>query len=103
MLETLTIASFADKIGDTFRLETEADHTIDTRLVHAGVLANKSVAGEPRVAARDPFSLLFLGPAAPQLPQRIYRVSHETLGAHDIFLVAIGMRDGGLLYEAIFT
>jgi hypothetical protein len=103
MIETLTIASFEDKIGHTFRIEAEADHTIDTRLVDAKVLTNKTADGAPRVSVRDPFSLLFQGPGTPRLAQQIYRVSHDTLGAHDIFLVPVGVRDGGLLYEAIFT
>lgn len=103
MIETLTIASFADKIGHTFRVETEADPPVDTRLVEATVLKNDTANGTPRVAARDPFSLLFQGPGTPRLAQKIYRVSHDTLGAHDIFLVPVGIRDGGLLYEAIFT
>lgn len=103
MLETLTISSFADKVGDTFRIEAGADHRIDTRLLEAKALANKTADGTRRVAARDPFSLLFHGPGTPQLPQNVYRVSHDVLGAYDIFLVPIGIRDGGLLYEAVFT
>jgi hypothetical protein len=53
--------------------------------------------------ARDPFRLEFLGPTDPILPQRIYRLEHEALGALDIFLVPIARDAGGTTYEAIFT
>lgn len=53
--------------------------------------------------ARAPFRLAFLGPADPILPQRIYRLEHDALGALDIFLVPIARDAGGTTYEAIFT
>lgn len=105
MLERLTLATFADKIGHTFRIQADGSHVIDTRLVEARSLNARSADGQPwlGVNQREPFSIVFHGPGTPQLPQQIYRVSHESLGDHEIFLVAIGTRDGGLLYEAIFT
>lgn len=52
---------------------------------------------------RQPFSLLFVGPAAPALPQRTYRLSHARLPELDIFLVPIGADAAGVRYEAIFS
>jgi hypothetical protein len=37
------------------------------------------------------------------LPQRIYRLEHDELGALDLFLVPIGRDDSGVRYEAVFT
>jgi hypothetical protein len=37
------------------------------------------------------------------LPQRIYRIEHDAVGEHDLFIVPIGPGRGGLLYEVIFT
>ena len=51
----------------------------------------------------DAFSLLFIAPSGPFLPQAIYPMSHPTLGALEIFLVPLGPRDGGNAYEAVFT
>ena len=48
---------------------------------------------------RAPFSLVFRGGPSPPLPQRIYRVEHELLGAIEIFLVPIAADS----YEAVFT
>lgn len=49
------------------------------------------------------FSLLFVAPREPVLPQAIYPVSHSGLGQLEIFLVPIGPVEGGLGYEAVFT
>jgi hypothetical protein len=54
-------------------------------------------------ARRQPFSLLFRGPRVPLLPQRIYRLEHERMGALDLFIVPLGPDGDGLRYEAIFT
>jgi hypothetical protein len=38
-----------------------------------------------------------------RLPQRIYRIEHESLGPRDVFLVPVAFRDGGYDYEAVFA
>jgi hypothetical protein len=97
MLESLTLETFAPRIGERFRISTGEGHTIDATLIEATPL------GASRGGGRPPFSLVFLGPAAPVWPQRIYRVEHEALAPLDVFLVPVGPRDGGVQYEAIFT
>ena len=37
------------------------------------------------------------------MPQRIYQVEHDAMGAYEIFLVPVGKDATGVLYEAIFT
>jgi hypothetical protein len=59
----------------------------------------KSYPGEPR----EPFSLLFRGPAEPMLPQKSYALSNEHTGPIEIFLVPVGRDAAGLLYEAVFN
>jgi hypothetical protein len=54
-------------------------------------------------STREPFSLVFAGPAAPVLPQSIYRLENDDLGALEIFLVPIGRDAGGTRYEAAFN
>src|SRR3954470_22111605 len=49
------------------------------------------------------FSLWFVSPSGPFLPQGIYPLEHPDLGRLEIFLVPLGPRDGGNLYESIFT
>ena len=55
------------------------------------------IAREP--GGRAPFSVVFEGGPSPPLPQRIYRVEHDGLGALEIFLVPIAADR----YEAVFT
>ena len=49
------------------------------------------------------FTLIFRGPRAPVLPQKIYRVEHASLGAFDLFLTAVAADQQGTAYEAVFN
>ena len=97
VIRTLTVETFAELAGDRFALRVGPDATLELELIEANPLG----AGPGR--GRTPFSVLFRGPLAPVMPQRIYRLAHETLGSRELFIVPIGPRDGGMVYEAIFT
>jgi hypothetical protein len=58
---------------------------------------------DPRIHRRAAFSALFRGPIRPVLPQRIYRLTNETLGTLELFLVPIGPDADGMRYEAVFN
>jgi hypothetical protein len=100
MLDRLTAAMFAEQIGKTFRLEPADGPVLDLVLVEARSLSLHPGAPGPR---RDPFSLVFLGPKVPVLPQRIYPLENEAFGRLEIFLVPIGADADGVKYEAIFN
>ena len=91
-LDELTIADFAALRGQRFRIAADAATTFDATLVEVSEIAR-----EP--GGRAPFSLVFQGGPDPPLPQRIYRVEHDAIGALEIFLVPIGADR----YEAVFT
>jgi hypothetical protein len=59
--------------------------------------------GEANAGGRQPFSLIFRGPASPTLPQGIHHLTHSDLGALEIFLVPIDPEGQGSAYEAVFT
>jgi hypothetical protein len=100
VLDKLTVAEFTGQVGRTFRL-TPADAPAQALvLVEARDLSLRTRAPGP---GRAPFSLLFLGPKGPVLPQRIYPLENETLGRLEIFLVPIGADADGVKYEAIFN
>jgi hypothetical protein len=95
VLENLTVDSFSGRVGDRFELATDGgthELTLDecTRLGGAAI-------------EREPFSLVFLGPRDPLLPQQIYALSHPDLGTLELFLVPIAQDENGTRYEAIFT
>ena len=91
-LETLTAADFAALRGDRFRIAPGDASPFDVELVEV-----TEIPREP--GGRAPFSIVFRGGPRPPLPQRIYRVEHEQLGAIEIFLVPIASER----YEAVFT
>ena len=97
VVRTLTVETFAELAGDRFAVRVAPDATLELELIEANALGARPGRG------RAPFSVLFRGPLAPVMPQRIYPLAHETLGSLELFLVPIGPRDGGMVYEAIFT
>lgn len=100
MLETFTIDTFAPHLGDRFTTGDGDEALLTLTLEGATPLGSGTAAPN---TTRAPFSLVFLGPPTPILPQQIYRLSHETIGTFDLFLVPIGRAAGGIRYEAIFT
>jgi hypothetical protein len=91
-LDKLTIADFASLIHQGFSVDPGDSPAFEVELVEV-----TEIAREP--GGRAPFSLVFAGGPTPPLPQRIYPVHHEQLGALEIFLVPIAAGR----YEAVFT
>jgi hypothetical protein len=91
-LETLSAADFEALRGDRFRIAPDDAAPFEAELIEV-----TEIAREP--GDRAPFSLVFHGGPSPPLPQRVYPVQHEQLGAIEIFLVPIAPDR----YEAVFT
>jgi hypothetical protein len=95
MLDKLTKETFLPHLDALFRL-TSVEPALELRLVEVEARWGSG----PR---REPFSLIFLGPREPVLPQRIYRLEQEDLGPMELFLVPIGRDGSGTRYEAAFN
>jgi hypothetical protein len=95
MLDDLTKDAFLPLLDSVFRL-AEDELELELRLVEVEARWGKG----PK---REPFSLHFLGPQEPVLPQKIYRLEHEQLGELEIFLVPVGRSEAGIRYEAAFA
>lgn len=98
-LDKVTPETFAPYLRQTFRIDYGGTEPLLTEL------SELNVAGEHlgRDNRRLPFSLVFRGGRGSHLPQRLYRVEHEALGALDIFLVPLGPDSEGIMrYEAVF-
>ncbi|HMM34435.1 MAG TPA: hypothetical protein PKA62_06830 [Thermoanaerobaculia bacterium] len=102
MTETLSISEFTPLVGAAFTIRFP-DGTLELTL--DAVEPHGTRAPRPDVPAlrTAPFSLVFLGPLAPVLPQQTWDLSHPALGTRSIFLVPIGPKDGGMRYEAVFN
>jgi hypothetical protein len=94
-LAVLTATDFEAHRDENFRIGG-ADPEFELKLIKITRLGAAKREG-------GAFSLLFLSPAGPFLPQAMYPLTHPELGTHDIFLVPLGPRDGGNSYEAIFA
>jgi len=81
------VSIFAPLVGSQFQIEIDEEQVVAAELVEAAQ------------ASGDSFSLLFAVKDGIDLPQRIYRVSHEELGEVRLFMVPLG---GGRL-ESVFN
>ncbi len=89
-LEVLTAADFRDNIGSQFLLTAGPSGSGPAALTEVALVeVNEHAAGAPG-NFREPFSLLFHGPLTPVMPQAIYRLENEQLGALELFIVPIG-------------
>jgi hypothetical protein len=96
-LATLTCDDFALHLNDAFVLRHGGGAgEVALMLVEVNRLGSAKRTG-------GAFSLLFVAPAGPFLPQAIYPLTHAALGTLDLFLVPVGPTHGGNGYEAVFT
>ncbi len=101
-LDRLTVVDFAPLVGETFGLDAGEGGRLEVELASAKTFTEGAPAQDAD-GRRTPFSIHFRGPVDPLLPQQIYRVAHERLGALEIFLVPIGRDESATLYEAVFA
>ena len=90
---TLDRAFFQSRLHQNFQCEG----SVEIQLVQCNSL--KAHAG----AMREPFSLIFRGPAATFLPQKTYELKNAETEPVAVFLVPVGRDAEGFLYEAVFN
>jgi len=88
---------FAPLRGQRFAVSIAPGESLTAQLFDAQALP------QPPFNGRQPFSLIFIGPPEPLLPQRIYGLVHERLPALDIFLVPVAADAAGVRYQAVFS
>jgi hypothetical protein len=94
-LATLTCGDFEPHVSDIFSLQSPAG-ALSLRLAAVRKLGAAQRAG-------GAFSLEFVSPVGPVLPQATYILDHSAFGPLAIFLVPIGRNEDGVSYQAIFT
>lgn len=98
ILKELTCQTFDPLVNQPFQV------ALDPEPLSINLIECKSLSkGREAKGEREPFSLVFLGPGQPILSQRMYTLSHPSIGTIEIFLVPLGPGKSGLKYEAIFT
>lgn len=99
MLEVLTVDDFRPRLNEVFVLSVpESEQTLDLALTGVEEL------GEGRSGPqRAGFALTFHVPDGIYVPQQIYNLRHETMGALAIFLVPVRPDARGMRVEAVFN
>ena len=100
MLDSVTVETFVELVGERFTVESGDGSSQLFELVEA--TSNPDHA-RTTGSTRDPFSLIFRGPIQPFLLQGTYRFQHREIGELDIFIVPIGPRDDHMQYQAVFS
>jgi hypothetical protein len=100
-LEQLSFEVFARLVKSKFRVWFDVDKALQLELQEATVPRITPAGGMDM--SYESFSLLFLGPAGPLLPQGTYPFECEPLGRFDLFIVPIGRDPSGVKYEAAFN
>jgi hypothetical protein len=94
-LANLTPGDFEPHLGEDFSLRNAAGE-FSLRLVEIRKLGAAKRAG-------GAFALEFAARADRVLPQATYPLEHRTLGTLALFLVPLGPKAAGMIYEAVFT
>jgi hypothetical protein len=94
-IAALRIDDFSPHRDTTFDMQT-AGGMVPLKLAKVEPTGDSGRAG-------GAFSLLFVAPAGPWLPQGVYPVQHPAHGTMEIFLVPVGPASGGNGYHAAFT
>jgi hypothetical protein len=98
-LEQLQSNDFVPHLNQTFTVRLDGMEPVGLELV---LITERGPGFRP--GARQPFSLLFLGPVSSHyLLQHMFRLEHPEMGVLDIFLVPLGPEEGRMRYEAIFS
>ena len=102
MPERLKEEDFRKNLGTKFRIrldEIEGAPVVELELAEVVTYPTLS---DPRGDA-ERFSVYFHGAGNFFLPQRMYKLEHEQMGEHEIFLVPLAQDERGFRYEAVFS
>src|ERR1700747_2542390 len=100
-ISEFTYETIQPLVGTTFRMGAPDGRAFDLKLVDVVKMLDKHIDARMK---RDAFSLHFLGPQDPYIPQATYSMGHATLGGpHSIFIGPIAKGKEGYMYEAVFN
>ena len=99
MLDEVTHATFADRVGESFTIAAPDGDTLELTLAEASLAPE----GHGMPGRRAPFSLIFHGPASPYAPQGTWALEHADLEGLELFLVPLGPEGDVMRYQAVFS
>ena len=97
MSAPLTEEEFSKHVHTKFRIPGE--QPIELELAEVKGYSGKA----HEQTGMERFSAFFSGPREPYLPQRVYSLEHDQMGAFELFLVPVASDENGFRYEAVFN
>ena len=97
MSAPLTEEEFSKHVNTKFRVSGDQPIELELYQVKGYLSQSHEQQGMER------FSAFFRGPREPLLPQRVYALEHERMGAFELFLVPVAQDENGCRYEAVFN
>lgn len=89
--------------GTLFQVEIADGTTLPMRLDEVLLFETRQRRRRAPELKREAFSLFFVGPVNPVLPQAMYTFRAEGVTLETMFIVPIGQDAEGTDYEAVFT
>ena len=97
-VQLLHFENFGPHVNSTFSLKL-GETTVELALTEATRQVVRPFPG----MMREPFSLIFRSSLQIVLPQRMYTLTHPTMGQVEMFMVPIGRDVRGVVYQAIYN
>ena len=97
MSAPLTEKEFSKHLNTQFRVKSDQPLELELEQVK-GYLS-----GENEQQGMERFSVFFRGPGDRMLPQGVYSLEHDQMGAYELFLVPVAKDEKGFRYEAVFN
>lgn len=94
-MENLTLENFKTNIGSGFQAQIDENNAVQLEIKQCEDLGS--------TPQQEQFSVILRGPLQPLLIQKIYRLKHDVLGEHDLFVVPIRQDGEATFYEIIFN
>src|SRR5690349_13558289 len=95
MLEQVAREAFARTLNTQFQVQGNAARALALELAE---LSEIRASGDYEI-----FSVVFRGPRDTFLPQGLFPLHHDALGAFELFIVPIRRDDHGFYHEAVFN
>jgi hypothetical protein len=102
-LNELTFEGAKALEGTLFQVDTPDGASLSMRLDEVLLFETQKRRRRAPERKREAFSLYFVGPVNPVLPQAMYTFRSEALTLKTMFIVPIGQDAEGTDYEAVFT
>jgi len=100
-LQALTVEEAKTLVDKVFTVAVNGNE-YQLKLFEVGAIEIRA-GRRARLPKRPPFSLFFLGPRDPILPQAMYKLTNDEVSFESLFIVPVGSDEEGTEYEAVFA